>query len=144
MTHTGSRPLGNGMSSHSGHRPFPVSDVHSVSWLFGKRRPSLLSAFSRYLLASTSKVSGVFGRRKAPISIVASFGVPRARMLGHAQDIAPLFQNRRCHPTCHSSIENAGDHLQRRAHTLVSSVETYFASLKAASSKSAATAGTCL
>src|SRR5450755_1760107 len=38
LTHTGSRPLGNGMSSHSGHRPFPVSDVHSVSWLFGKRR----------------------------------------------------------------------------------------------------------
>ena len=25
------------MSSYSGHRPFPVSDVHSVSWLFGKR-----------------------------------------------------------------------------------------------------------
>ncbi len=27
MTHTGSRPLGNGMSSHSGHRPFPVSET---------------------------------------------------------------------------------------------------------------------
>src|SRR5882672_12365194 len=25
------------MSSYSGHRPFPVSDVHSVSWLFGER-----------------------------------------------------------------------------------------------------------
>ncbi len=25
------------MSSYFGHRPFPVSDVHSVSWLFGKR-----------------------------------------------------------------------------------------------------------
>src|SRR6266566_4103826 len=35
--HTGSRPLGNDMSSYSGHRPLPVSDVHSVSWLFGKR-----------------------------------------------------------------------------------------------------------
>jgi hypothetical protein len=29
------------MSSYSGHRPFPVSDVHSVSWSFGK--PSLAS-----------------------------------------------------------------------------------------------------
>jgi hypothetical protein len=48
--YTGSRPLSNGMSSHSGIDRFPVSGVHSVSWLFG------ISVFNT--IASQSHFSG--------------------------------------------------------------------------------------